>query len=493
MAHAPLKVVVIDDDPTGSQTVHSCPLLLRWDEAALRRALRAPSPLLFLLGNTRALDPASARERIRAIGTRLRPLLEEECASGRLGSWLVVSRGDSTLRSHFPLEVEELSATLGPFAATLLAPPSCPADAPPWTVCTGCTASPCTPRPLPAMGCSAIAPASCRTGWRRKAVGVCRPRRCGASPGGAGRGRRRGTGGAGPAPAPGGTAGESGGGGGCGAAAAAGGPGSRGAGAHGSSRGRALGAAAAVPVPVRRQPAQRPGGAASATAGCRRPGRPAALRRRWGSPAGPGAGGLPCAPGRCPARGAAGRTGLRRRGTRRAAVGAGAGGTAARAAAGFPGAGVAGGAGAAAGGRAHAGAVQQPRRAALPQRLRTAGLRAGAGGPDGAAGGRPGAPAGLSDQQGRHHHPHPAGRGAGAGGRGPAGQLLPGCRWCSRRGPPGPWPGCRSSPSRATSAMRPPCTPAGTGWSGAAGRRRSPRSFSPPRAARRGASAASRR
>ena len=26
-----MKVVVIDDDPTGSQTVHSCPLLLRWD------------------------------------------------------------------------------------------------------------------------------------------------------------------------------------------------------------------------------------------------------------------------------------------------------------------------------------------------------------------------------------------------------------------------------------------------------------------------------
>ncbi|MFM7674852.1 MAG: four-carbon acid sugar kinase family protein, partial [Synechococcus sp.] len=96
--------------------------LLHWDEAALRRALQAPSPLLFLLANTRALDPAAARERIRAIGSRLRPLLEEACASGRLGRWLVVSRGDSTLRGHFPLEVEELAATLGPFDATFLAP-----------------------------------------------------------------------------------------------------------------------------------------------------------------------------------------------------------------------------------------------------------------------------------------------------------------------------------------------------------------------------------
>ena len=42
-----MKVVVIDDDPTGSQTVHSCPLLLRWDVDSLRRGLRHPSPLLF--------------------------------------------------------------------------------------------------------------------------------------------------------------------------------------------------------------------------------------------------------------------------------------------------------------------------------------------------------------------------------------------------------------------------------------------------------------
>ena len=44
-----MKVVVIDDDPTGSQTVHSCPLLLRWDVDTLRKGLRHESPLLFLL------------------------------------------------------------------------------------------------------------------------------------------------------------------------------------------------------------------------------------------------------------------------------------------------------------------------------------------------------------------------------------------------------------------------------------------------------------
>ena len=43
-----MKVVVIDDDPTGSQAVHSCLLLLRWDVQALRRGLRHGSPLLAL-------------------------------------------------------------------------------------------------------------------------------------------------------------------------------------------------------------------------------------------------------------------------------------------------------------------------------------------------------------------------------------------------------------------------------------------------------------
>ena len=112
-----LKVVVIDDDPTGSQTVHSCPLLLRWDAASLAAGLAHPSPLLFLLANTRALAPAQAEARVREICRALRPAL---AAMAR--PWLVVSRGDSTLRGHFPLEVEVIEEELGPFDATFLVP-----------------------------------------------------------------------------------------------------------------------------------------------------------------------------------------------------------------------------------------------------------------------------------------------------------------------------------------------------------------------------------
>ena len=112
-----LKIVVIDDDPTGSQTVHSCPLLLRWDPDTLAEGLAHPSPLLFLLANTRALAPPQARERVQEICRALHPAL-----AARGGPWLVVSRGDSTLRGHFPLEVDAIAAELGPFDATLLVP-----------------------------------------------------------------------------------------------------------------------------------------------------------------------------------------------------------------------------------------------------------------------------------------------------------------------------------------------------------------------------------
>ena len=117
-----IKVLVLDDDPTGSQTVHSCPLLLRWDARSLRQALAHPSPLLFLLANTRALDPKAAEQRVRSICQALKPALAEAQAAGFMDRWLIVSRGDSTLRGHFPLELEVIEQELGPFGSTLLVP-----------------------------------------------------------------------------------------------------------------------------------------------------------------------------------------------------------------------------------------------------------------------------------------------------------------------------------------------------------------------------------
>ena len=121
------KIVVLDDDPTGSQTVHSCPLLLQWDRASLLEGLAHPSPLLFVLANTRALAPDAAALRVQEIARALKEAMAElDAATGPdapgIDHWLIVSRGDSTLRCHFPVEVDGLEAELGPFDATFLVP-----------------------------------------------------------------------------------------------------------------------------------------------------------------------------------------------------------------------------------------------------------------------------------------------------------------------------------------------------------------------------------
>ena len=116
MASSP-KIIVFDDDPTGSQTVRGCPLLLDFSAASLQAGLADPSPLLFLLTNSRALEPEQVRQQLTALCQRLKPLL------ARLERpWLVVSRGDSTLRGHTPLELEVIRSELGPFTANLLVP-----------------------------------------------------------------------------------------------------------------------------------------------------------------------------------------------------------------------------------------------------------------------------------------------------------------------------------------------------------------------------------
>ena len=111
-------IVVLDDDPTGSQTVHSCLLLTRWDPETLKLGLQDRSPIRFILTNTRALPPAKAAEVTRSVCGALKEVM------GELG-WeraLFVSRSDSTLRGHYPLETDVMAAELGPFDAHFLVP-----------------------------------------------------------------------------------------------------------------------------------------------------------------------------------------------------------------------------------------------------------------------------------------------------------------------------------------------------------------------------------
>ncbi len=111
------RIVVLDDDPTGSQTVHGCLLLTRWEVADLQSALTDSAPLFFVLTNTRSLAAAEAEAVTRQVCMNLRTALAAEPQPV-----LLVSRSDSTLRGHYPLETEVIAAELGPFDAHFLVP-----------------------------------------------------------------------------------------------------------------------------------------------------------------------------------------------------------------------------------------------------------------------------------------------------------------------------------------------------------------------------------
>lgn len=116
------KVIVIDDDPTGSQTVHSCPLVTCWDIDTLSAAINDPAPIFFILTNTRSMTPEQAAEVTRSVCQTLRQALDRSAAGGVSVRAIFVSRSDSTLRGHYPLETDVIASELGPFDAHFLVP-----------------------------------------------------------------------------------------------------------------------------------------------------------------------------------------------------------------------------------------------------------------------------------------------------------------------------------------------------------------------------------
>jgi uncharacterized protein YgbK (DUF1537 family) len=116
------KITVLDDDPTGSQTVHSCLLLTRWDVDTLQEALDDAAPLFFVLTNTRGMEAQRAAQVTREVCHNLKLALDRRARQGRPVNPILVSRSDSTLRGHYPVETDVMAEELGPFDAHFLVP-----------------------------------------------------------------------------------------------------------------------------------------------------------------------------------------------------------------------------------------------------------------------------------------------------------------------------------------------------------------------------------
>jgi len=112
------KIVVLDDDPTGTQTVYDIPVLTEWSVALLQAELCNDAPAFYILTNSRSMTLPAAQALNTEIGHNLQ-MASQAC--GR--DFVVVSRSDSTLRGHYPGETDALAAALETDVdATLLVP-----------------------------------------------------------------------------------------------------------------------------------------------------------------------------------------------------------------------------------------------------------------------------------------------------------------------------------------------------------------------------------
>ena len=115
-----MKIIIIDDDPTGSQTVNGCNLILKWDYETLLKGLKDSSNLLFILANTRSLSKKDVEIRLKEICSALREIMNNSLFAEE--DFVVISRGDSTLRGHNFIEPFIINKLLGPFDATFYIP-----------------------------------------------------------------------------------------------------------------------------------------------------------------------------------------------------------------------------------------------------------------------------------------------------------------------------------------------------------------------------------
>ncbi|XP_075661996.1 uncharacterized protein LOC142631655 isoform X3 [Castanea sativa] len=111
-------LVVLDDDPTGTQTVHDIEVLTEWTIESLIAQFRKIPKCFFILTNSRSLSSEKASALIKDICRNL----HTAATSVENIDYTVVLRGDSTLRGHFPEEADAAVSVLGEMDAWIICP-----------------------------------------------------------------------------------------------------------------------------------------------------------------------------------------------------------------------------------------------------------------------------------------------------------------------------------------------------------------------------------
>ncbi len=98
--------IVLDDDPTGTQCVHDIKVCTDWSYETLKKAMESEK-LFFILTNSRGLSVKETEKLHNELCENVSRVYRE---TGK--KYLYLSRSDSTLRGHYPLECDILSKWL---------------------------------------------------------------------------------------------------------------------------------------------------------------------------------------------------------------------------------------------------------------------------------------------------------------------------------------------------------------------------------------------
>jgi uncharacterized protein YgbK (DUF1537 family) len=97
------RIAVLDDDPTGSQTVHDVAVVTVFEDAEYAAGLAQPGSTCFVLTNTRSLPEDAASALTTSVAGSLFTLGQTLNAPVE-----VVGRGDSALRGHVLTEIRAI-------------------------------------------------------------------------------------------------------------------------------------------------------------------------------------------------------------------------------------------------------------------------------------------------------------------------------------------------------------------------------------------------
>lgn len=101
------KIIVLDDDPTGSQCVHDINVYTDYSYQCLLDGFKDDNKMFFILTNSRSFSKEKTSEVHKQIAKDIAKISKDLNIP-----FILISRGDSTLRGHYPLEMDVLKKTL---------------------------------------------------------------------------------------------------------------------------------------------------------------------------------------------------------------------------------------------------------------------------------------------------------------------------------------------------------------------------------------------